>query len=99
MAKTTEDFCDNLFWALWYNGLEGDVEHLAAHLGREEGKVSRKDVGLYVCCESMELLWMALVQCFGDYGASPRSGWITDTRGAARFLGAAIERTWGGCDG
>lgn len=32
------------------------------------------------------VLWQLIVCMYGDYGTSPRSGWITNLSGALRFL-------------
>lgn len=90
---------DNLFWALWYNGLDYEVEYLAGLLEDAQGWLDRNDPRMRDAGEEMKLLWMILVQCFGDYGTSPRSGWVEDTRGAAEFLRSCIKRTWGEADG
>ena len=87
-----EQFADHFFWALWYNGLEDDIEQLARRLEDAKGWFGRSDAGIEG--ESIELLWMILVQRFGDYGTSPRSGWIEDTEGAAMFLYSRMTRTW-----
>ncbi|MBQ9005981.1 MAG: hypothetical protein IJ092_06375 [Atopobiaceae bacterium] len=90
---------DNLFWALWYNGLDYEVEYLAGLLEDAQGWLERSDPRMRDAGESMVLLWMILVQSFGDYRTSPRSGWVEDTRGAAEFLRSRIKRTWGEADG
>ena len=87
---------DHLFWALWYNGCDEQVEKLADMMRDASGQVTRSDTSFDD--DGVELLWMMLVQYFGDYGTSPRSGWVSDTSGAAEFLDAHIERTWGRCD-
>lgn len=35
---------------------------------------------------SLELIWMMAVLMYGDYGTSPRSGWIKDISGFHRFI-------------
>lgn len=32
------------------------------------------------------VLWQLIVCMYGDFGVSPRAGWITDLSGAIRFL-------------
>ena len=34
----------------------------------------------------LQVIWMQLVIMFGDYGTSPRFGWITDTKGFEEFV-------------
>lgn len=36
--------------------------------------------------EQLEVIWMIAVSLFGDYGTSPRSGWITDVEGFYAFI-------------
>ncbi len=37
-------------------------------------------------CPVSWVLWQLLVCMYGDYGVSPRSGWINDLAGAIRFI-------------
>jgi hypothetical protein len=85
---------DHLFWAFWYNGHDGDVEGLASLLERADGTVTRSNAS-FGDDETMELLWMVLVQHFGGYGTSPRCGWVSDAKGAFGLLKDHIARTWG----
>ena len=39
----------------------------------------------------LHFIYMMLVQMFGDYGTSPRFGWIDDKEGAAAFLDDLIK--------
>lgn len=34
----------------------------------------------------MWVLWQIIICMYGDYGVSPRAGWITNLSGAIRFL-------------
>ena len=34
----------------------------------------------------LEIVWMYLVLCFGNYGISPRSGWIEDFEGFRKWI-------------
>lgn len=38
-----------------------------------------------------QLLYSWLVMMYGDYGTSPRGGWITDMKGAAKWLDEFME--------
>lgn len=80
-----EKYEKSLLYALqsvvWYNGLEdvGTWEHLPLN---EYGTIWRpKDVS-----EQGEIIWMICVSMFGDYGTSPRSGWIEDIDGFRSFV-------------
>lgn len=37
-------------------------------------------------CPVSWVLWQLIVCMYGDYGTSPRSGWINNLEGALRFL-------------
>lgn len=38
-----------------------------------------------------QLIYCWLVMMYGDYGASPRVGWITDMKGAVKWLDEFME--------
>lgn len=38
-----------------------------------------------------QLIYCWLVMMFGDYGTSPRVGWITDMKGAVKWLDEFME--------
>lgn len=38
-----------------------------------------------------QLIYSWLVMMYGDYGTSPRGGWITDMRGAVKWLDEFME--------
>lgn len=91
-----ETFADSFFWSLFYNGCEESVKMLAGLLESCDRLFLDNDKreSIYANNAEMLLLWMVLVQQFGDYGSSPRSGWIEDTRAAAAFLREQMRRTW-----
>ena len=101
-----KSFADAFFWALDYNGYNQYTERLADILDSPEGFLGdatgylliiedwqRAEIG-YKQDNMMQMLWMILVQLFGDYGCSPRTGWIEDIAGASKFVRQHIERTW-----
>lgn len=76
------DWVDILDSITWYNGLAEDI-------------ISWKDLPLteykYILCPhpmdpQLEIFWMMCVLQFGDYGTSPRSGWIEDIDGFKKFI-------------
>ena len=50
---------DHLFWALWYNGCDEQVEKLADMMRDASGQVTRSDTSFDD--DGVELLWMMLV--------------------------------------
>ena len=75
-----ESFEENFYWsAAWYNGYEDEFDKLLYYLKDQQNNDSysifRPD---FITPENeiMELYWMLLVFTFGEYGTSPRSGWI-----------------------
>lgn len=41
--------------------------------------------------EELNVLWLLLVDMFGDYGTSPRTGWIVNRKECADFLESIVE--------
>ena len=71
------DFTSAFFIALWYNGLEDDIYKLIEALRNASMNLFRPDwIKSDGSTDVLELLWMILVLKYGDYGTSPRSGWI-----------------------
>lgn len=80
---------------IWYNGLEEilkemidleipenrypQYEYYDKYFANEE----TKDLETYY---QTQVLWMMLVKMFGNYGTSPRFGWIEDIKGYKKFL-------------
>ena len=72
---------------IWYNGLIDGVSNWIkqpvtnGHIicpkfyGLQEAEYDIRDEA------QLQLLWMIAVLRFGDYGTSPRYGWITDIEG------------------
>lgn len=40
---------------------------------------------------NLEFIWIIAVKLYGDYGTSPRSGWIENIEGFKRFIDAITE--------
>lgn len=83
-----ESFEENFYWsAAWYNGYEDEFDKLLYYLKDQQKRqkfveengiyfeISRPDF-IKPDNSIMELYWMLLVYTFGDYGVSPRYGWI-----------------------
>lgn len=94
MKETDYDVRKLLDIVVWYNGLADTVlswkkpgvlrVNNGGSLGRkyeEERKhLSSEDIA------QLEMIWMICVYLFGDYGTSPRSGWIEDIPAFHQFI-------------
>ena len=72
---------------IWYNGLVDGILNWVKQPVENGCIMCPKFYGLYYDKYDIEwqaqlqLLWMMAVLKFGDYGTSPRYGWITDVEG------------------
>lgn len=85
---------------IWYNGLYSFLFKIKNEI--EKG-IGIDDVGQYTLSgyearhehidEQEEIFWMALVLLFGDYGGSPRRGWlyIKNKDGILKFFNAILQ--------
>ena len=78
---------DPMIGIVWYNGLEDIVIKWKDYKENDdvpyrEYKSSLKDSDYH----QLEMVWMYLVLCFGNYGVSPRSGWIEDFEGYKKWI-------------
>ena len=78
-----ETFEENFYRSVaWYNGYEEEFDKLLYYLKNQQNNTNNDTYSIrrpdFITTENeiMELYWMQLVQTFGDYGTSPRSGWI-----------------------
>lgn len=82
---TKESLIQALNDVVWYNGLS---DHIWKMIDLEPSEYR------YILCpydltmgdQCLETIWMICVLLFGDYGVSPRSGWIEDVDGYRAFL-------------
>ena len=78
-----------------YNCYDDIVRSLLKHISsfhENETILSPKGLKYGDEGETVEaILWFLLVCMFGDYGTSPRFGWVTDRNGAVKFLQGLIE--------
>ena len=98
---TPEKWIDALDSVTWYNGLAETVltwldlkpSELSGHIVPDAYYgTSAYDKHLYLYLQ-LQVLWMIAVELFGDCGASPRSGWITDIDGFRKWV-LDITRTY-----
>lgn len=72
---------DAMVGIVWYYGLEDEVIKWKDYKEGDEPPYFYSDY-----CDYLEMVWMYLVLCFGDYGTSPRSGWIEDFDGYNKWF-------------
>ena len=78
-----EQLIDTLDSITWYNGLYEPLLRLKKDLldSNDNGNYMKWNDKLepkyeYFSDNQFEIFWMMLVLMFGDYGTSPRSGWL-----------------------
>lgn len=88
---TKEGFLDALNQVTWYNGL---AEIVASWAQLPVDPVYRSIVVPAICWknEQLQLIWMIAVSLFGNYGTSPRGGWI-ESENAEEFKKFCLEIT------
>ena len=66
----------------WYNGLEEDIKQISSYI-REKSMITDSAMiqfpsflKEYDCNHYLRVLWSVLVMEYGDYGTSPRFGWL-----------------------
>lgn len=74
-----------------YNGYSDYVKSIINHINGFQGKPVVCPDWLREPDTVVGWLWFILVCRFGDYGTSPRFGWIEDRDGAIRFLERLME--------
>lgn len=85
----------------WYNGMEdiikemyelepdSETNYIIYHYYDKYFKNEEtQDLEAYY---QIQVLWMMLINMFGDYGTSPRFGWIEDIKGYKHFLKLLLE--------
>ena len=75
-----QTFEECFYWTYWYNGYEDDLDEIIEYLKKKKNSNSsifRPDmIKSDGSTPLLELFWMILVMQYGEYGTSPRSGWI-----------------------
>lgn len=70
---------------VWYNGYWEIVNEWIDELGRlPKGNTTYRPK--VIVNDGLEVLWMICVLLFGNYGTSPRSGWVENTEQCREFL-------------
>ena len=78
--KDMKNFTKAFFTALEYNWLYKDTL-LTIKRGLENGNTQQTSYNIDEC-----FMWSILVCMFGDYGTSPRSGWIVNVKECIEFI-------------
>lgn len=75
MNKNIIDVLDSI---VWYNGIGDILLKLKEDITNSEGETYSKLKYKYdeFSNNQFEIFWMMLVLMYGDYGTSPRSGWL-----------------------
>lgn len=66
-------------YVLWYNGYREEIKDLLRYIKISEEECIGMPCFLRVisdCDYPMRLLWSTLVMRYGDFGTSPRTGWL-----------------------
>ena len=86
----TSDIIDALDSVIWYNGLGEEVLKWIELEPDIHGTISHERAYKYPFEDDgdaqLQLIWMICVCLFGDYGSSPRVGWIEDIPGFRKFI-------------
>lgn len=91
---------DTLNSVIWYNGIYDFLFKIKDEIEKDVGidEVGQYTLGGYEdrnedIDEQEEIFWMILVLLFGDYGTSPRRGWlyIQNKDGILKFLNAILQ--------
>lgn len=86
---TAEALIDAIKSVVWYNGYDEVIDEW---MNLEPVRGNQIRCPLLDANENsaeywqLQMLWMICVVLFGDYGTSPRFGWIEDAKGFRDFL-------------
>lgn len=88
---TTNALIDALDSVTWYNGLGETLRKWRYTVPANQDSIvpytmfcnKEIDINEY---NQLQVIWMICVVLFGDYGTSPRSGWINDWDGFRDFI-------------
>ena len=73
---------NSLLWVLWYNGYEEAIKKLYEYISKYDHNIPQvpyphdEDILSKDHDAPDRILWSVLVMEYGDYGTSPRFGWI-----------------------
>lgn len=97
-------FEEAFYWATaWYNGYDDDFDSVIRYLRIQRlNPNNKKTISKPQFIKSngstpeLELFWMILVEMYGDYGTSPRSGWmyVDELDECLKHLSEIRRKTW-----
>lgn len=79
----------SLLWVLWYNGYKEQIKAIYEYIKSQDVSAPYPhDLGILSedCNKPDRILWSTLVVEFGDYGTSPRFGWIDKMERAIEYF-------------
>lgn len=99
------NFEEAFYWAAaWYNGCGDDFDKVIRYLkAKTHNPGYKKTISRPQFIKSdgstpeLELFWMILVEMYGNYGTSPRSGWmyVDKIDECLKHLSEIRRETWG----
>lgn len=82
-----EALIDAIKSVVWYNGYDEVIdEWMKLEPGSDMILCPLECDTQSAAYGQLQMLWMICVVLFGDYGTSPRFGWIEDVKGFREFL-------------
>jgi len=81
----TDDEIETLITIIQYNGYEEEVMKWETYDHHQSAPYAVLDPDSKAYCQ-LQIIWMYLVLSIGDYGTSPRFGWITNMEVFRRFI-------------
>lgn len=98
------NFEEAFYWAAaWYNGQGDDFDIVIRYLKTQRSNPNHKKtiskpqfIKSDGSTPELELFWMILVEMYGDYGTSPRSGWmyVDELDECLNHLSEIRRKTW-----
>lgn len=81
----TDDEIETLITIIQYNGYEEEVLGWESYDRYQGAPYDKLDPDSEAYCQ-LQIIWMYLVLSIGEYGTSPRFGWLTDMEAFGRFI-------------
>lgn len=88
------DYIDILNTIVWYNGMTDILEGWLKFTKNEHGVIlpDYQDMEIEPFYKGqIQVIWMICVLQFGDYGVSPRYGWIENEAGFKKFVKQLVD--------
>lgn len=82
---------DPMALIVFYNGLADKVIEWRNYKQGDKPPYQTMEELDYEDSNIYEMIWMYCVLCFGNYGTSPRSGWIEDFDGFHKWIDEVEE--------